>query len=186
MSNTSTRILFGFIAGALSHVIFQGALGTLYFAVDMIPALPWSLKPLPPFGVPTTVNFAFWAGLWGIAYALLEPRLTPRVGRVAGPLQPLRREDLHEVAHVQARRGRVETDIEPHAPGRERLAQGAEVRRVCDQAAPHEVVEECRVDGAGHRRAFHVVVVSLSAPRLGVPSLPHADVWTPPGWVVRA
>ena len=45
MSNTSTRILFGFIAGALSHVIFQGALGTLYFAVDMIPALPWSLKP---------------------------------------------------------------------------------------------------------------------------------------------
>ena len=80
MSSISTRILFGFIAGALSHVIFQGALGTLYFAVDMIPALPWSLKPLPPFGVPTTVNFAFWAGLWGIAYALLEPRLTPRVG----------------------------------------------------------------------------------------------------------
>ena len=77
MSNTSTRILFGFIAGALSHVIFQGALGTLYFAADMIPALPWSLKPVPPFGVPTTVNFAFWAGLWGIAYALLEPRLTP-------------------------------------------------------------------------------------------------------------
>ena len=86
MSSTSTRILFGFIAGALSHVIFQGALGTLYFAVDMIPALPWSLKPLPPFGVPTTVNFAFWAGLWGIAYALVEPRLTARVGRLAGGL----------------------------------------------------------------------------------------------------
>ncbi len=86
MSNTSTRLLLGFVAGALSHVIFQGALGTLYFAADMIPALPWSLKPLPPFGVPTTVNFAFWAGLWGIAYALLEPRLTARVGRVAGGL----------------------------------------------------------------------------------------------------
>src|SRR4051794_41894207 len=86
MSNTSTRIFFGFIAGALSHVIFQGALGTLYFAADMIPALLWSLKPLPPFGVPTTVNFAFWAGLWGIAYALLEPRLTPRVGRLTGGL----------------------------------------------------------------------------------------------------
>jgi hypothetical protein len=86
MSSISTRLLFGFIAGALSHVIFPGALGTLFFAADMIPALPWSLDPLPPFGVPTTVNYAFWAGLWGIAYALLEPRLTPRVGRVAGGL----------------------------------------------------------------------------------------------------
>jgi hypothetical protein len=86
MSSISTRLFLGFIAGALSHVIFQGALGTLYFAADMIPALPWSLKPVPPFGVPTTVNFAFWAGLWGIAYALVEPRLTPRVGRVAGGL----------------------------------------------------------------------------------------------------
>jgi len=86
MSSISTRLFLGFIAGALSHVIFQGALGTLYFAADMIPALPWSLKPLPPFGVPTTVNFAFWAGLWGIAYALVEPRLTARVGRLAGGL----------------------------------------------------------------------------------------------------
>jgi len=86
MPNLSTRLFFGFAAGALSHLIFQGALGALYFSLDMIPALPWSLAPLPPFGVPRTINFAFWAGLWGIAYALLEPRLTPRVGRVAGGL----------------------------------------------------------------------------------------------------
>jgi hypothetical protein len=86
VTNIRARLLLGFAAGSLSHVIFQGALGSVYFAAGMIPGLPWSLAPQPPFGVPTTVNFAFWAGLWGIAYALLEPRLTPRVGRIGGGL----------------------------------------------------------------------------------------------------
>ena len=86
MSTTSTRLLLGFGAGALSHLIFQGGLGAVYYAADMIPALPWSLKPVPPFGVPVSLNLAFWAGLWGIVYALLEPRLTARFGRVAGGL----------------------------------------------------------------------------------------------------
>ncbi|WP_106511486.1 hypothetical protein [Allosphingosinicella deserti] len=86
MTNIPARILLGFAAGALSHVVFQGALGVVYFSADMIPGLPWSFKPLPPFGVPTTLNFAFWAGLWGIAYALLERRLTARLGRIGGGL----------------------------------------------------------------------------------------------------
>jgi hypothetical protein len=84
--NIPSRLLLGFSAGALSHVVFQGALGTAYFASGLIPGLPWGFEPLPPFGVPRTVNFAFWAGLWGIAYALLEPRLTARVGLIQGGL----------------------------------------------------------------------------------------------------
>ena len=76
------------------------------------------------------------------------------VRRVAGRLQPARGGQLDEVAHVQARSGRVEADIEPHAPGREGLAQCAEVGRVGDQAAPHEVVEKGRVEGAGHAGPF--------------------------------
>jgi hypothetical protein len=83
MFKISTRLLIGFGAGALSHLVFQGALGTAYYAVDLIPALPWSLKPVPPFGVPLSVSLAFWAGLWGVLYALVEPRLAPRVGRLA-------------------------------------------------------------------------------------------------------
>ena len=86
MSGTSSRLLLGFGAGALSHVIFQGGLGAIFYAAGMIPELLWSLKPVPPFGVPTTLNFAFWAGLWGMVYALLEPRLTARLGRVPGGL----------------------------------------------------------------------------------------------------
>ena len=84
-----------------------------------------------------------------------------RVRRVAGVLQPLRGEDLHQVAQVQARRGRVEADVEPHAPRRERLAQGVEVRRVRDQAAPLEVVEEGGVEG--HRAAFRPRAGSVPA-----------------------
>lgn len=67
-------------------MIFQGGLGAVYYAADIIRALPWSLRPVPPFGIPVTLNLAFWAGLWGIAYALLEPRLTARLGRVPGGL----------------------------------------------------------------------------------------------------
>ncbi len=85
-SSVAFRLLIGFAAGALSHVVFQGALGAGYFATGLLPGLPWSLEPLPPFGVPRTVNFAFWAGLWGIAYAGLEPRLTARFGRLGGGL----------------------------------------------------------------------------------------------------
>src|SRR5262245_2556072 len=36
--------------------------------------------PVPPLGVPQSLNLGFWAGLWGVAYALLEPRLTALFG----------------------------------------------------------------------------------------------------------
>ncbi len=79
-----SRLALGFAAGFLSHLIFQGAFGTLLFAADIIPSVPWSLTPVAPFGVPVTLSLGFWAGLWGIAYALVEPRLTARFGRLAG------------------------------------------------------------------------------------------------------
>ncbi len=86
MSSIGARLLVGFAAGALSHVVFQGALSVLYYAVGLLPGFSWSLAPLPPFGIPTTINYAFWAGLWGLPYALLEPRLTARVGLLWGGL----------------------------------------------------------------------------------------------------
>jgi hypothetical protein len=86
MSRTSTRLLLGFIAGFLSHLIFQGGFGSLLFAANVLPALPFSLMPVPPFGVPKTLNLGFWAGLWGMGYALIEPRLTALFGRWLGGL----------------------------------------------------------------------------------------------------
>jgi hypothetical protein len=86
MSTTSTRFFLGFLAGALSHLIFQGGLGSMLYAAQLVPALPWSLMPVPPLGVPRSLSLAFWAGLWGVAYAVLEPRLTALVGWWVGGL----------------------------------------------------------------------------------------------------
>lgn len=86
MPAASTRLLIGFGAGALSHVVFQGGLGAVLYAAQLMPKLIWSLEPVPPFGVPTTLNNMFWDGLWGVIYALVEPRLTARLGRWRGGL----------------------------------------------------------------------------------------------------
>ena len=86
MSVTPTHLFLGFFAGALSHLIFQGGLGSILYAAHLVPALPWSLAPVPPLGVPRSVSLAFWAGLWGLVYALLEPRLTILFGWWVGGL----------------------------------------------------------------------------------------------------
>jgi hypothetical protein len=86
MPTISARLPLGFGAAVLSHVIFQGALGAVLHAGNLVPELVWSLEPVPPLGVPTTANNMFWDGLWGMLYALLEPRLTARLGRLPGGL----------------------------------------------------------------------------------------------------
>lgn len=93
MSMTATRLFLGFLAGFLSHLIFQGAFGAILYAAGVLPALTWSLTPVPPLGVPLSLSLGFWAGLWGVVYALLERRLTARLswwlGGLAFGLLPL-------------------------------------------------------------------------------------------------
>jgi hypothetical protein len=78
------RLLIGFGAGALSHVVFQGGLSAVLYSAGALPHLIWSLDPVGPLAVPTILNNMFWDGLWGMLYALSEPRLTPRLGRLGG------------------------------------------------------------------------------------------------------
>ena len=86
MSKTLARLVLGFLAGSLSHLVFQGAFGGILYAAHLLPALPWSLMPVPPLGVPRSLSLGFWAGLWGVLYAVLEHRLTARFGRGPGGL----------------------------------------------------------------------------------------------------
>jgi len=73
--NPAQRAVLGFIAAALSVLIFhQGAWALLHLA-GLMPA-PYPMGPVPPWGVPQTVDFCFWAGLYGALYGLLLPRLT--------------------------------------------------------------------------------------------------------------
>jgi hypothetical protein len=86
MSTILARLVLGFFAGAFSHVIFQNLVIAILYPAKLFPAPPWNWASVPPFGVPQTLNLAFWAGLWGVAYALLEPWLTGRLGWLAGGL----------------------------------------------------------------------------------------------------
>ena len=63
MHNMSKRLLIGFGAGTLSHVVFQAALGMILYAAGLLQEPVWSLKPVPPLAVPTTINNMLWDGL---------------------------------------------------------------------------------------------------------------------------
>jgi hypothetical protein len=81
------RFWIGFFAGFAAVLTFSnGVIAILYAAGAPVPLTPWSMEPVPPFGMPRSLSGAFWGGLWGIVYVLLEPRLTPWLGWWRGGL----------------------------------------------------------------------------------------------------
>jgi hypothetical protein len=73
--SSEIRLIFGFFAGALAVVSFhQGAIA-LPTALGAMSSNLYSMRPVPPLGVPQIVSQAFWGGVWGIAFAAIAPRL---------------------------------------------------------------------------------------------------------------
>jgi hypothetical protein len=72
---TARALMLGFAAGALSVLVFHQGTVWLLNQMGVIPTGPYSLRPIPPFGVPQIVNQCFWGGLWGILIAVLLRRL---------------------------------------------------------------------------------------------------------------
>jgi len=61
------RLLLGFVAGFVATLVFhQIALAILHY-VHWIDRAAWSMKPVPPWGVPAVISLAFWGGVWGAA-----------------------------------------------------------------------------------------------------------------------
>lgn len=76
---TPRNIVAGFLAGALSVIIFHQSAYALMGNYGMVRGMPWRMNSfVPPFGVPDLVNQAFWGGMWGILFALVVDRM-PRV-----------------------------------------------------------------------------------------------------------
>jgi hypothetical protein len=74
------RLAVGFAAGFLSVLVFSHGMIAVLHPAGLFPFGPWDMTPVPPLGVLQTFSGAFWGGLWGAVYALLEPRLTARLG----------------------------------------------------------------------------------------------------------
>ena len=68
-------VVAGFITGALSVLVFH-QLG-FHFAAELGYGRSnlYSMRPVPPWGVPTIVSQVFWGGLWGILGAFIVTRL---------------------------------------------------------------------------------------------------------------
>jgi len=71
------RVLFPFIAGFCSVLIFHQGILSILHAVGVTPATPFPYGPTKPFGLPQIWSLAFWGGIWGIAFALAD-RSFPR------------------------------------------------------------------------------------------------------------
>jgi hypothetical protein len=68
------RIVFSFIAGFLATLIFhQLALALLWWA-GVAPFAPFSMASTQPLGIPAVISLAFWGGVWGILFGLIDNR----------------------------------------------------------------------------------------------------------------
>jgi hypothetical protein len=80
MPNLATRAGLGFLAAAVSVLIFHQAMWELLHILALpglgMPA-PYPTDPIPPLGVPRILNLCFWGGLYGVVFGLAYPKLTP-------------------------------------------------------------------------------------------------------------
>jgi hypothetical protein len=74
MNNTLVRTLAcGFIAGAVSFLIFHQGGFFIAKQLGLTTGTQWSMAATKPWGVPQLVSYLFWTGLWGALAAFLVP-----------------------------------------------------------------------------------------------------------------
>lgn len=71
MSSTVSRILFGFIAGAIAVVTAHELIKYLLFLQELFPRKPWSMEPAAVTGIPKIASDMLWGGAWGSIFALV-------------------------------------------------------------------------------------------------------------------
>lgn len=87
-------LALGFVAGAIAVVVVHQVMIIVLTQLGIIQGMPYSMRPVPPFGVPTILNHMFWGGLWGMVFAAILDRLPDHwplvlVGLAFGILGPV-------------------------------------------------------------------------------------------------
>lgn len=73
--SAAERACRGFVAAAISVLLFHQSMVALLHANGQVSSAPYSLTPIPPLGVPRLADLCFWGGLYGAAFGLVLPRL---------------------------------------------------------------------------------------------------------------
>lgn len=68
-------LLAGFLAGAVSVLVFHQGAAALLHALELTTRAPYSMQPTSPLGVPQVWSIAFWGGVWGAVLAAALARL---------------------------------------------------------------------------------------------------------------
>jgi hypothetical protein len=76
----SRRVAYGFIAGFLSTLVFHQLTLEVLWIIGLAPFGPYLMAATPPFGIPAVFSLAFWGGIWGILFTLLEGSFPRRGG----------------------------------------------------------------------------------------------------------
>ena len=110
-------VIAGFIAGSVSVLIFHQFGFFIANELGLLKVPLYSLRPVPPLGVPVILSSAFWGGLWGIAAAFVVPRLVAwldgRVDEAADEKRPL--EEILEAVVLRMDAGGEVLDVSRQA-----------------------------------------------------------------------
>ena len=71
---SAARLAIGFAAGFVAVLVFHQLMLGLLYLLGVAGRPPFNMAGVPPFGVPAVLSAAFWGGLWGILFAVVEPR----------------------------------------------------------------------------------------------------------------
>ena len=86
------RLMAGFLAGFLATLLFHQLTLALLWGLGAAPFGPFPMGATWPFGIPAVWSLAFWGGIWGILFALVERRFPRRaywtIAFVFGALLP--------------------------------------------------------------------------------------------------
>ena len=74
--SSAHKLLLGFAAGFIAVLLFHQPVLALLNQIGLAEANIYSLKGTAPLGVPQVISLAFWGGVWGVLFALVEHRFS--------------------------------------------------------------------------------------------------------------
>jgi hypothetical protein len=69
---SSRRLLYAFFAGFIAVLVFHQGMLTILHATGFTPRAPFPVGPTEPFHVPAVWSLAFWGGVWGLIFAMVD------------------------------------------------------------------------------------------------------------------